>query len=298
MNRDEWSYYGWRAFHWLANQLPPWLGEPLIRWLAGAAFRFTGATRRNAMANMRHMLSPGASDAEVEAAARAAFQHAMVNYYLLFRPPPDEAKWAQMVSVDGREHVEAALALNHGLIVVSAHFGRMEIIAQYLRRTLGIAFSAPAEPIKPDSLFQLMISQREKYGGRALPADEGAMELARILRKRGAIAVTPDLDFTRTGLAMPLFDAPALIAQGPARLAMISRAPIVPFWTVRRPDGGYHIIIEPPILYTPSGDKEADIARLTTVITARLERLLARYPTQWMQFNPIWAWAEERAAET
>ncbi len=298
MNREESSYYSWRAFHWLANQLPPWLGEPLIRWLAGVAFTFTGATRRNAVANMRHMLGSQASEAEVEAAARVAFQHAMVNYYLFFRPLPDEAEWARILSVDGRENVDAALALGRGLIVVSAHFGGMEIIAQYLRRTLGIAFTSPAELLQPDSLYRFMVEQREKHGGRAIPADGGAMELARVLRKRGAIAVTVDFDATRSGLPTPLFDAPARIAQGPARLAMISRAPIVPFWIVRRPDGGYHLTIEPPIIYTPTRDKEADAERLTHIIAARMEVWLGRYPTQWMQFNPIWNWAEDRTTET
>ncbi|MFN8482537.1 MAG: lysophospholipid acyltransferase family protein [Anaerolineae bacterium] len=298
MQREEVPFYSWRAFHWLANQLPPWLGEPLLHWLAGAVFRFSGATYRGATENMRHMLGPRASHAEVEAAARTAFQNSLLNYYRFFRPLSDDAAWARLVSAEGAEHYFAALQQGRGAIVISAHLGGAEFLAQYGRRNLGIRFTVPAEPIKPESLYRFMVEQRERHGGRGIPADKGAMELVRVLRKGGVVGVMLDLDTTRGGLSTQLFDAPAQLPQGPARLAMMSRAPIVPFWIVRRPDGGYHLTIEPYLTYSPTGDKDADAARLTRVLAERMEIWLGRYPDQWMQFSPIWSWAGEDARKT
>lgn len=298
MRREEWPTYSWRAFHWLANQLPPSVGEPLLHPLTGAVFPFTGATYRGATENMRHVLGPRATDGEVTAAARTAFQNSILNYYRFFRPLPDDATWAKMTSGEGEEHYFAALGQGRGAIVISAHLGGAEFLAQYGRRNLGIRFAVPAEPIKPESLYRFMVEQRERHGGRGIPADKGAMELVRVLRKGGVLGVMLDLDTTRGGLVTELFGAPAQLPQGPARLAMMSRAPIVPFWTVRRPDGGYHVTIEPALTYTPSGDKDADAARLTRILAERMEVWLGRYPDQWLQFNPIWSWARESASKT
>ncbi|MFN8471694.1 MAG: lysophospholipid acyltransferase family protein [Anaerolineae bacterium] len=298
MRREEWPYYGWRAFHWLANQLPPWLGEPLLHWLGGVIFPFSGATHRNATENMRHVLGPRASDAEVEVAARAAFQSSLLNYYRFFRPLSDDATWARIVSSEGQEHFDEALARGRGVIIISVHLGGGEILAQFGRRNLGITFKVPGEPIQPESLYQWISAQRARHGGQVIPADKGAMELVRVLRKGGIIGVMADLDTTHAGLKTQLFDAPARLPQGPARLAMISRAPLVPFWITRRPDGGYHVTIEPPLRYTPTGDKEADAAQLTRVLAERVEVWVGRYPEQWMQFNPVWSWAAESPGET
>jgi phosphatidylinositol dimannoside acyltransferase len=292
------AYYIWLFLGWLANHLPKRIGYTLFSWLGLLAFYVGRSARAGALDNMRHVLGPAASDAEVWAATRAAFVHQSTNYYMLLRPLVSDDVWRRNHVIEGREHMEAALAAGKGVLVLSAHLGHVEYVAEVMRRDFHTHFLAPAETIKPKKLYDWFVAHRERHGGEAVPASEaGGMDLARRLRRGGVIALAVDLDTTRGGLPVEFFGAPALLPQGPARLALLASAPVLPMIAIRLPDGRFHLTIEPPLPIQRSRDREADQLAVMREIALMLERWISRYPTQWTMFSPIWQWAEERKEE-
>ncbi len=286
-------YYLWKVLYWLANSLPPALGERLFRWLGALTFRFAADTRAAAMDNFRHVLGPQASEAQVEATARAALIHQLHRYYITFRPHMSDAEWAHGHTVEGWEHFDAVVQPNKPVIIMVAHLGILEHVAEVVRRDRGLRPTAPAEAIKPQRLFDFVIELREGFGGRGIPADTSGMEIIRCLRRGETIAIAVDYDSTRTGVVIDFFGAPALMPQGPARLALLTNAPILPGYSRWAPDGTFHTVFEPAIIVERTGDREADILAGTRQITAVLERWIRSHPTEWTMFNPIWRWAAE-----
>jgi KDO2-lipid IV(A) lauroyltransferase len=241
---------------------------------------------------MRHVLGPTASDDEVRAVARAAFVHHFRNYYQLLRPAWSDEEWERRHQVEGIQHLDAAVALGKGVIGFSAHFGSVEHLAEVMRRDRGLRPLAPAEEIRPQRLYDFMLTIRERRGGKGIPASLSGRDLLRHLRQGGVMGLTADLDTTRTGLPVTLFGAPALLPQGPARLALLTGAVLIPAFAIRQPDGTYRTVFEPPLELTRTGDREADLAAAMRQVAAALERWIGAYPGQWTQFNPIWQWAE------
>jgi KDO2-lipid IV(A) lauroyltransferase len=209
----------------------------------------------------------------------------------MMRPPVSDAVWPHIFSVDGWEHVDQALAQGRGVIFLSIHFGGVEHLAELLRRERGLRPLAPAEVLKPEKLYHWFVVLREMRGGRGIPADQSALDLIRRLRRGDTIALGGDLDTTHNGLPVEFFGAPAVLPQGPARLALLSGAAPIPAFTVRRPDWHFHTTFEPPLSFERTGDRDEDVRRAMRKIAQVMERWIRAYPTQWTQFNPIWQWA-------
>ncbi len=286
------SYTLWRFLHWLANHLPRRLAWALFTVLGWATFYLARGVRANAVDNMRHVLGPQATDAEVKAHARAALVHQLQNYYLLLGPLVSDEEWQANHTVEGWGHFAEAREAGKGVIFVSGHFGNLEHIAELVRRDYDLPFTAPAEAIKPPELFAMMVAQREKHGGRGIPADTSAMELVRRLRRGEVVGLAADLDVTHAGVVVDFFGAPALLPQGPARLSLLTRAPVIFAATVRQGYRHYHTVFERMPPFAQTGDREADIRAATRLMAEYLERWIGQCPTQWTQFSPIWRWAE------
>ncbi|MCW5852665.1 MAG: lysophospholipid acyltransferase family protein [Anaerolineae bacterium] len=285
------SYYLWLALYWLANHLPERVGCALFALIGRVTFLVARRWRANALDNMRHVLRPPASQREVEQTAQAAVVHQFTNYWYMLRPPVSDDRWPGGSTVDGWEHLDQAVARGRGVILISAHFGSPEHLADLLRRERGLRPLAPAETIRPEKLYHWFVAVRERRGGRGIPADQSALELIRALRRGEVIAVAADLDTTRQGEPTEFFGAPAQLPQGMGRLALMTGAAVVPVFVVRRPDWTFHTVFEPPLVFERTGDREADLRRALRQLAQVMERWIRAYPTQWTQFNPIWQWA-------
>jgi KDO2-lipid IV(A) lauroyltransferase len=58
--------------------------------------------------------------------------------------------------------------------------------------------------------------------------------------------------------------------------------------TVLEPDGSYRLVYEPPLELRPSGDRRADVARLTQELTRVIEGWVRETPEQWLWLHRRW----------
>ena len=63
---------------------------------------------------------------------------------------------------------------------------------------------------------------------------------------------------------------------------------LVPGHTTIGPDGRYRAVYDPPLEWTPSGDKRADVARLTEDLTRVIEGWIREHPDQWLWIHRRW----------
>jgi KDO2-lipid IV(A) lauroyltransferase len=75
--------------------------------------------------------------------------------------------------------------------------------------------------------------------------------------------------------------------RGPAQLAMLAAAPIIPGFIVRMGGTKHRIVIDEPIL-PPEGHGEESVRQLTAAYTKILETYVRRYPGHWLWTHRRW----------
>jgi KDO2-lipid IV(A) lauroyltransferase len=233
-------------------------------------------------------LGPEASQEQVEAMVHRACINIMKGHYDLFRLGRlslDEIMG--MIQIQGREHMDEALAQGKGAILISAHFGNVDILAQ-VPRAFGIPISGAVEHVQPERLFQYTLKLRTRHGVRMIPSDGPMMELYRALKRGELIGLPSDRGIGDNTRQVDFFGSPAWLPAGPVRLALRTGAPLIPGFGLRLPDNTFLARIEPALDLPRTGDREADIVAGMEMVADVLERTISQHPDQWLVAAPVW----------
>lgn len=248
--------------HWLPIRLQIRLGEGL-GWLVGRLLR---GRRRVVDVNLA-LCFP-----QLDAAARAARTDA---HFKALGAGLFEAALAWFApdwrlrgrgTVEGLEHLDAALAGGRGVLLLTGHFTTLELGARYIAMQPR-PFHAMYRPYSNAVMDHYMHHWREARSGLpALPRDD-LRRLVKALRQGRAIWYAPDQTLDqRISVFAPFFGHPAASITATARLAEMGRARVVPYFPMRRPDGRYVVRFLPALENFPAGDEAADAARINAVI--------------------------------
>ena len=189
-----------------------------------------------------------------------------------------EAKLKNLYHIEGLEHLEAALRQGKGALLLGGHYTTLEISGRLL------AFHCDAvQPIyKParNKLFNaMMVASRGKLFDGLLD-NRDMRTIVRSLKQNKVVWYAPDQDFRRAqNVFAPFMGITTASLNMTPRLAKVSGAPVLPFYSQRLPGNrGYLVRIMPPFENFPSGDDIAD----TTRINAAIERQVREAPEQYL----------------
>ena len=203
----------------------------------------------------------------------------------------DAARLSQLVSFSDRAGWEHAIerARQQGAVILTAHFGNWELLA-YAHGLLGHPVTLVHRPMRNAIVDQVITYVRTAAGTRAIKKRAAAKEALRTLKRCGILAIPADQNQVFSyGVFVDFFGLPACTTPGPARLAMLTGAPLYPVFLVREGESGRHRIeILPEVEMITTGDREADIRVNTQRCTATIEDMIRRYPEQWIWFHKRW----------
>ena len=265
-------------------------------WLGVASgllyYRFDKHRRTILRDNLRRVLGPSATPAELERVVRKGF--ALYGRYW------GDAFWLENLSqedirnrmvVDGREHLDAAFAGGRGGILAVPHLGNWDAGAAWVV-AVGYPLTTVVERLKPAELFDRFAAYRRALGMEILPLDNGSESmrgLLRALRAGRIVALVADRDLTGHGLPVRMFGATAMMPGGPAALALKTGAPLLPGGVFQDRKGGRWLsVVRPAIRIEPSGDQRADVLALTQRLADEFERLISQAPEQWHMLSRYW----------
>ena len=194
----------------------------------------------------------------------------------------------RLVTWDGREHLDRAVAEGRPVIFVSAHFGNWELMGAALRAT-GLPLHVLVQVPSKDAFGQLFIEARDMVGVKTY-ANQGPASLRPVLRalKRGeALGILVDQHGEAREAVATLFGRPVSVPMGAFFFAEKTGAAILPMFCVRQPDDTHVIHVEPELV--PTGNAQEDAQRLYAV----LETYLRRHPEMWLWAHNRWEKEDE-----
>jgi KDO2-lipid IV(A) lauroyltransferase len=93
----------------------------------------------------------------------------------------------------------------------------------------------------------------------------------------------------RSGVFVSFFGLPASTTAGPARLAMMTGAPVIPVFLLREGESDTHRLeVQQPVELVRGSDRDAEVVVNTQRCTSVIEDVVRRHPEQWIWFHKRW----------
>jgi KDO2-lipid IV(A) lauroyltransferase len=242
-----------------------------------------------AVANLRGAF-PDWDEARLYRTARDVYRHfgtMVIDILWLSQRSRDEI--VSLVDVEGREHVEQAIARGKGVINTTAHLGNWEVHGVghgLLIQPLGLV----ARPLDNPALDARLCAFRTAFGNTVIYKRKALSQVLRLLRDGKGVAILVDQNVqAQDGIFIRFFGRPAATTTVAAALALKTGSAIVPSRTELLRDGRYRLRYEPALPVDPDApDREAEIARVTQLLADRTEAWIRDTPEQWLWIHKRW----------
>ena len=181
------------------------------------------------------------------------------------------------VVLEGREHLDDALAKGKGVILLSSHVTVLEITGRLLLQftPMHAMYREHSNP-----LFEAVMQEGRREHTQTLIPRRDIRSMMRSLKNNFPVWYAPDQDYGREqSIFVPFFGVQTATITATSRFARMSEAAIVPF-VVRRLPGtqGYALTLFPALENFPSDDVATDTRRINEVI----ERAVLMAPEQYL----------------
>lgn len=279
-----------KTFSWFFWLLPPPFRRALSDSVAAAFFRFSPAYRDNVQSNLRQVLGPKASRAEVRRAARSVFRTSARNFVdLMIVPRRTRARLMADVhlSAADRAGLDALISDGNGVVIVTAHLGAFDYIGQGLH-LLGYRLTIVTGKTVARFVYDGVVFLRQAKGASMVePTPSGVRQALKALRRGECVAFVADRDYLQNGTEVTFFGRKTTIPPGAIRIARDTGAPIQPVFT-RRVRGGHEMRLFPPFRVPRTKNQEADVAAGLQKLVDVLEAAIGATPEQWVMFQRVW----------
>jgi Kdo2-lipid IVA lauroyltransferase/acyltransferase len=194
------------------------------------------------------------------------------------------------IKIEGKEHLDAALALGNGVIAIGAHIGSFTFLGSRLGME-GYKVNIIIDMgIFPKIWGKINQMQRE-YGENPFPSKPLSLSLMKslsCLRRNEILYILADQQQRRGGIAVSFFGRKAFTPPGPAIFSLKTGAPVLPMFVLREDAMHRTLVIGKPIDLERTSDEKKDLERLTAKITEAIEDVVRHYPAQWAWINRRW----------
>lgn len=182
---------------------------------------------------------------------------------------------------DYRSFLEKIKSQGRGLIIITAHIGSWEILAQITARIYVNSLCVLAKPARFSAVTKTLEKFRNMIGARVLWNDSQTIlrDMLGALKANNCIGFVMDQKpERRQGVPIKFFGYDAEFVTGPARVALKTNAPVVAAFCVRESTFTYKMVYEE--LKSDQGSLKDD-KQLTEMMVAAIEKIIRCYPEQW-----------------
>ena len=283
-----WLYYLLKTISTIVSWLPYSLVVIIGKGLGRIYHRVAKKQRLRAEKTIKERL--GYSDEQAYATIRKLFIQLGITFLeMLYMPALNKDNIQKYVSFDRPGVLKAALSEGKGVVMLACHMDNWEWLGAALAMN-GFPLSAVEKP-QPNHVYSDFMNELRRNAGQEIFA-RGSNEIigcARAMKKGRMLGLIADQDGGYDGIFVPFLGKMASTPAGPAYFARKFKAPIIPIFIVRNPDGyGHRAIVKDPIRYEVTGDQKADDYNVTLKMTQEVEKIIKEYPDNWLWFQHRW----------
>ncbi len=261
---------------WLICKLPHRAALAVGRVIGRLALKLAGSRRAVVRRNIE-LCFPDLSTEERDELTRQHFEALGMSLIEMGigRWASDE-QLGDLMTLEGVEHLDAAVAEQRGIILLSAHFTTLEASGRVLAKHCP-PFDAVYRKNRSEFITELL------RHGRELSAD-GTIEkrdirqMVRSLKSARPVWYAPDQSYDRKGAeVIEFFGVPCMHTTATSTLARLGNAIVLPYFPRRNADGKYSLCLLPPLTDIPSGDLVADTNQYISVLEDHIRSCPEQY---------------------
>lgn len=266
-------------------------GGDLVRWLAR-----NGAEMRD---ELRRLFGDRPLPRPEDEIIRDAYREAMFNEIEVLRYPNlDPSTIATTCAIEGREHLDAALARGRGAIVLIGHFGANQMIMPALGHH-GYPMNQLSAPptvwadilrdTRTTPLWEKVLARRWQLEKRLPVRHINVFKFLRpafeCLARNEVLGLAFDGGGGHGWTQVRLLARTANVSTQPVQLWRKSGAALLPTFVIRAPGQLRHrVVIEPPLKWRSHPDRTEENRLNMQAIVDRFARQVAQRPDHYLQF--------------
>src|ERR1700733_1123955 len=283
---------GYRLGWSIVCKLPEAWTASAFHFFADLAWRREGPRVQVLEANLVRVLGRETDGQALRAASRGVMRNYARCWLEIFRLPvmPVERLVGGMHDPNGAaEKILRLAAEGNGLVIALPHMGNWDQAGAWINTSGAGSFTTVMERLKPESLYERFVTFREGLGMEVLPASGGVRPfgiLAQRLRAGKIVILPADRDVTGSGIEVDFFGEKAKMMAGPAALAVLTGAALLPAALWFEDDGwGVHVgaEIKPPA----GGTRSEQIAAMMQDIASFFEQGIREHPHDWLMLQKV-----------
>ena len=258
-------------------------------WIGDFSYIVFKRRRRIAIANLNIAFAEKFSAQEIQRICRKTFQGLGKNLaeFLRFPRLTSENIW-DLVNVEGKENLDAALGRGKGAIMFVPHFGNWELTGLVTGVLIPNRIKAIVFELRNERLNQLVWKYRQHLSAELIPKRKAIRRTILALKRNCAIGFFADQDAGESGVFVDFFGKPASAVRSPMILALKTGAPILFSVCIRQPNNQYLVKIYEPFDIEISNSFEHDVRYNTERLLKILESEIRQYPDQWLWLHNRW----------
>jgi len=270
---------------------PAWIGIGCLRLLVllphgaglaigrlvGRIVYAIGGSRRAIVSRNLELCFPELAAAERNALAKAHFLALGMSIIEM-----GIGRWAsrrkieKLVTLEGQEHLDAAVAEGRGVIFLSAHFTTLEMSGRLLALNCP-PFDAVYRRNKSEFITEIQRGNREVSAADTIEKRD-IKKMVRSLRAGRPVWYAPDQSYDRKGAeVVEFFGVPCMHTTATSTLARLGKAVVLPFFPQRLPNGRYVTRIYAPLDDFPSDDLGTDTRAYVRVLEEHIRLCPEQY---------------------
>jgi len=262
-----------------------------IGWLMAAGMHWIGRVHVERTCNrIREVLGETATEKEVRHIAWIAWRNLFFNGIEALRftkLTPEKIRKQPLASLEGR--LKSIMnECKAGFILATPHMGNWEL-AGIAGDLLGIPIFVIVRKQKNPLMNNYINKMRRSFSLEVLHREAKIWKsVADRIAQGKVLAILPDINTRRNGVAVDYLNGKATVAPGAAYFAQLADCPIYPIFIRRIGWTKHDAVLLDPIKPNPTADRNADQKRIMQDILTAFSKEVLKTPDQYFWHNKRW----------
>lgn len=207
---------------------------------------------------------------------------------ILYIPSLDKAGMKKNIKCENLELITEKFDEGNGLIMLSAHFGNWEYIANSIALQINKKLCVVVKPLRNNLVSDWMNKMRTRWINEIVPLGVSIRQVYTVLKQKNMVAMVADQRGPEESIKLDFFGRKTSVLVGPAVLALKTGAPLLYGIPIRQKDYSYKVKMVEISKENLPEIYEEKVRVLCERHLKYLESVINKYPEQWLWMHNRW----------